>query len=361
MSQKNLISVAFLLITGIFILQPLASYSVAENTFDTHISSSCTIFTATIGDTVFFGNNEDYKYNSAYRWYIPAQNVSTQYFGVKEIYGAVFFGFDNNNDSNVDGRSQGGMNEYGLCYDGNGLPDVPLNLDPLASYPYTPNALAQVLWDCKTVEEVIAWYQGHKWSGSFGGQIHYADSTGDAVVVGVNATGQWIFARIDSTYLVSTNFSLDNVTHGHYPCWRYDKATEMFGDITAEEDLTVSACSDILYQVHQEGTYATKYSNICDPVNLEFYFNCGENFTESEKFNLLNKLSETESFKEKESFFGVTGTDGGVLVRTEQIDIQFETYPETSETNGLTLLISALSFSLIALIYDIVRKKKKRV
>ncbi len=343
-----------------FIFQPITSISSVENTFDTHISSSCTIFTAKIGDTVYFGNNEDYKYNNAYRWYIPAQNVTTQYFGVKEIYGAVFFGFDNNNDSNVDGWEQGGMNEHGLCYDGNGIPDITLNLDPLASYPYTPNALAQVLWDCKNVTEVIDWYENHKWSGSFGGQIHYADSTGDAVVVGVNSAGQWVFTRIDSNVLVSTNFSLDNVTLGHYPCSRYDKATQMLNEITVEEDLTVSACANILYEVHQEGTYATKYSNICDPVNLEFYFNSGENFSVSEKFNLIDKLAEIEAFEEKESFFGVTGTVGGVLVRAEKIDIQFETVTETDETNGMTIFITALSLSLIVLMYSTIRREKRR-
>ncbi len=358
MSQRNLISITFLLITSIFILQPLTSNSLAENTIDTHISSSCTIFTATIGDTVYFGNNEDYKYNNAYRWYIPAQNVSTQYFGIKEIYGSVFFGFDNNNDSNVDGWEQGGMNEHGLCYDGNGLPDVPLNLDPLASYPYTPNALAQVLWDCKNVTEVITWYQDIKWSGSFGGQIHYADSTGDAVVVGVNSTGQWVFTRIETAYLVSTNFNLDNVTHGHYPCDRYNTATQMLGDITAEEDLTVSTCANILHEVHQEGTYATKYSNICDPVNLDFYFNCGENFTDSEKFNLIDKLAETESFEEEDSFFGVTGVTEGVLVRTEKIDIQYETELETEETSGLTIFTVLVGISFCVVMYSIFRKRR---
>ena len=360
MLQRTLVKTSFLLIIGILVFQPLISNGLVENTFDTHISSSCTIFTASIGDTVYFGSDKDYKYNNAYRWYIPAQNVSTQYFGVKEIYGAVFFGFDNNNDSNVDGWEQGGMNEYGLCYDGNGLPDVPLNLDVMNSYPYTPNALAQVLWDCKTVEEVITWYQNIKWSGNMGGQIHYADSTGDAVVVGVNSAGQWVFTRIETAYLVSTNFNLNDTTHGSYPCNRYDTATQMLGEITVEEDLTVASCADILYEVHQEGTYATKYSNICDPVNLDFYFNCGENFTESEKFNLIDKLAETESFEEKASFFGVTGVTGGVLVRTEKIDIQFETNPETSETNGLTLLISSLSLSLVVLLYSTIQRGKKR-
>jgi len=354
---------SILLITSSFISN--LSYSVAINNdvsrFNNQITSSCTIFTSAIDDTVLFGNNEDYKLNNAYRWYVPSQNVSTTYFGDKEIYGAVFFGFGNNNYTDVDGWEQGGMNEYGLCFDANGLPDVDLNLNPSAFYPYTPHALAQVLWDCRNVEEVISWFQDHKWEGTLGGQFHYADSTGDAVVVGVNATGQWVFTTIESTFLVSTNFNLDDYEHGHYPCSRYNTATQMLGEISTEEDLNVSQCANILYAVHQEGTYATKYSNICDPVNLEFYFNSGDEFSVSTKFNLTEKLAEAESYEQKDSFFGVTGVHGGgVLVKTEKIDIQFETPTSSiSKTTGITLLISVLSMSLSVLVYDIFRKGKK--
>ena len=206
MSKKSLQTVLVILIINFIFIQSLIIQGTEKGNFDSHVSSSCTIFTATIGDKVYFGNNEDYKLNNAYRWYVPAQNVSTTYFGDKEIYGAVFFGFDNNNDSSVDTWEQGGMNEYGLCYDANGLPDVQLHLDLSSSYPYTPNALAQVLWDCRNVTEVITWFQNHKWDGYLGGQFHYADRFGDAVVVGINSTGQWVFTRIDTNFLVSTNF-----------------------------------------------------------------------------------------------------------------------------------------------------------
>ncbi len=353
---------SILLITCTFI--SFLSYSVAINydvsDVNNQITSSCTIFTAAIGETVLFGNNEDYKLNNAYRWYVPAQNVSTTYFGDKEIYGAVFFGFDNNDYPDVDTWEMGGMNEFGLCFDANGLPDVELNLNPLSLYPYTSHAFAQVLWDCRDVEEVIAWFQNHKWKGYLGAQFHYADSTGDAVVVGLNSTGQWIFTKIDSTYLVSTNFNVADTSHGSYPCSRYDTATQMLGEISAEENLNVSACAEILYSVHQEGTHATKYSNICDPVNLEFYFNSGEEFSTSTKFNLTEELSETESFEQKSSFMNVTGIHGGdVLVKTEQIDIQFPTNTNTSETTGITLFISMLGMSLSVLVYDILRRRKK--
>ena len=348
-----------MIIVIILFLQPLIIQGIENQNIRTHVSSSCTIFTASIGDKVFFGNNEDYKLNNAYRWYIPAQNVSTTYFGDQEIYGAVFFGFDNNDFPDVDGWEQGGMNEYGLCFDANGLSDIQLNLDPSASYPYTPNALAQVLWDCKNVTEVIDWFQNHKWDGYLGGQFHYADRFGDAVVVGVNSTGQWVFTRIESNFLVSTNFNLNDTSNGHYPCSRYDTATQMLEEITVEENLNVSKCAEILDAVHQEGTYATKYSNICDPVNRMFYFNLEEDFSERDTFNLTELLTDTDDYEEKSSFFGVTGKTGGVLVKTEKIDIQFETPPETSETTGISLLVSSLGVLSCTFIYTLIRKRKK--
>jgi len=354
-------TVSFLLINGSLIVESSHSDTTGSNLslVNNQITSSCTIFTVTIGDTVLFGNNEDYKLNNAYRWYVPAQNVSTTYFGDKEIFGAVFFGFDNNDYPDVDTWEQGGMNEYGLCYDANGLPDVELNLNPLSLYPYTPHVFAQVLWDCRDVEDVIAWFQNIKWEGLLGGQFHYADASGDAVVVGLNSTGQWIFTRIDSNFLVSTNFNVANTSHGYYPCSRYNTATQMLGEITNEEDLNVSACAKILEAVHQEGTYATKYSNICDPANLEFYFLSGEEFSESTKFNLTEELAETESFEQKSSFLGVTGVHGGnVSVKTEKIDIQFETPTNTSKTTGITLLMSLLGMSLSVLVYNNIRKRK---
>ena len=48
---------------------------VVVNAEEIHIASSCTIFTVTIGDKVYFCNNEDYMYTNFYRWYMPAQNV----------------------------------------------------------------------------------------------------------------------------------------------------------------------------------------------------------------------------------------------------------------------------------------------
>ncbi len=318
--QLSLIFLLFVNMIALAIFPLSTSTPKSESTYSKNgIGTSCTIFTITIGNTVYFGNNEDYKSTNAYQWYIPAQNITTKE-GVKEIYGAVFLGFDNNQEIRVDTWPQGGMNEFGLCFDANGLPNLPLRLDSSLSYPYSSYAFSQILWECQTVDDVINWFQTHRW-GSLGCQIHYADQSGDAVVVGVNtSTGEWVFTRKNTSVFVSTNFNLDDPAgNGHYPCSRYTTATQMLNKITNETDLTIPACASVLYEVHQEGTYATKYSNIFDPVNLDIYFNYGKLYGKSEKISLLDHLSDDEAFEQKKTFFGITGTEGHVAVKTVKI------------------------------------------
>jgi hypothetical protein len=59
--------------------------------------SACTILTASEGETVLFGNNEDFSNPKTYYWVIPPSN---------DTYGGVYFGFD-------DLWPQGGVNEKG--------------------------------------------------------------------------------------------------------------------------------------------------------------------------------------------------------------------------------------------------------
>ena len=75
---------------------------------------SCTIFTASYGDTVLFGNNEDWINPNTYYWVVPSRGGD---------YGVVYFGFDNF-------WPQGGINEKGLAYDVNALPKSALNPHP---------------------------------------------------------------------------------------------------------------------------------------------------------------------------------------------------------------------------------------
>ena len=73
-----------------------------------YVPESCTIFTSSYGDTVLFGNNEDWINPQTYYWVCPSSGGD---------YGAVYFGFDNL-------WPQGGINEKGLAFDVNALPTV---------------------------------------------------------------------------------------------------------------------------------------------------------------------------------------------------------------------------------------------
>jgi hypothetical protein len=256
---------------------------------NTIIPNSCTIFTVNYSNEVFFGNNEDYRLTKTYMWLTPSQEIPTP-FGFIPTYGCVGFGFKYNNDP-ADGHVQGGMNDQGLCIDGNGLPTVSLNPHPELKLKYMDLAW-HILMECQNVSDVIDWFLSHNLGSSWSCQVHVADASGDAVVVSVGPGGEFNFTRkASSHYLVSTNFNLANYANGYYPCIRYTTACNMLKDISCEENLTVDACREILDAVHVEGEYGTKYSNIFDLVNLKCHLFYNHNFNQSYTLNLVEELA----------------------------------------------------------------------
>jgi hypothetical protein len=231
------------------------------------VPGSCTIFSASVGDKVLFGNNEDYNTPTTYYWTEPADN---------ENYGAVYLGFENYS-------YQGGINEKGLCFDANALPDSKINphselTPPPTNKPpyekYTIWAPVLMLRKATTVEEAIkiaGKYQSRNWypeSGDLNYQINLADAKGDAVVISVDKSGELAFTRKKKgdTFLVSTNFNRANTENAFdYPCKRYNKATGMLERLNKGEALSVDYFKSILAATHVEGIFTnTLYSNIYD-------------------------------------------------------------------------------------------------
>jgi len=210
---------------------------------------SCTIITASQGDTALFANNEDWISPDTYIWTRP---------GSDQTYGAIYVGFD-------DFFPQGGINEMGLAYDVNGLPRMALNRHP--ELPGAPDKFGYYLLErAATVDEAIEWLSSFSW-GSLGGQIHIADATGAAAVMSAGPDGELAFTRKEQGdgYLVSTNFNLAYPQNGSEPCWRYDMATRMLDRTFKKSVLDVEQLRMVLDAVHQEGpTYNTVYSNIFD-------------------------------------------------------------------------------------------------
>jgi hypothetical protein len=235
----------------------------------TKIGDSCSIFSVSIGNTTYFGNNEDFLLDGTYLWLVPRQNynISNE---IVSLPGVMLLGFDHN-DHVVDGKFQGGMNEYGLCWDSNGLPAVDMYWNTsgkeLWYFNYSIWVWMQPLLECKNISDVITWFSTYDLGDVIGGQEHYCDADGNAVVVSVNSTGNFTFTTMgENHYLVSTNFNIawpDN-HHDPYPCPRYVTVTSMLEDITTEEELTPEACQEILEAV---ATSQTSYSNVFDPVH----------------------------------------------------------------------------------------------
>ncbi|MFX0112932.1 MAG: hypothetical protein ACFFB3_00140 [Candidatus Hodarchaeota archaeon] len=263
----------------------LISTSTSSTSPSDPVAGHCTIFTAAIGETVLFGNSEDYFLENTFIWFVPAQATT---------HGYCVVGFDENNDP-ADGWPQGGMNDQGLCLDANGLPPVTLAAQPSRTpYPYGFDWFNYFLRSSSTVEDIIKFRQTHGFyqDMEISWQEHWADSTGSAVVVSVGTDEDWAFTRMDnSTFLVSTNWNLANPENGWYPCGRYETATLMLASITQEEELTVAAFRDILDAVHQEGLYASQYSNIFDIVNRDIYLYHYYNFDKAVKLNLDDELT----------------------------------------------------------------------
>jgi len=214
------------------------------------IANACTIFTVSRGDVVLFGNNEDYTNPKTHYWVIPSKEGK---------YGGVYFGFD-------DSVEQGGVNEKGLSYDINGLPEAPLNSHPELSEP-NDWVVRVMMKECSTVDEAIAVVKSYNWGDSLKWQMHLADATGDAVVISAGPDGELAFSRkpAGDAYLVSTNFNLANRKNTYsYPCQRYNTATRML-DAIASKTPTVDYCRSILDAVHVEGPVSnTLYSNVID-------------------------------------------------------------------------------------------------
>ena len=58
------------------------------------VPQSCTIFTATVGDKVFFGNSEDYDMEGVYIWLIPSEEIDPGTSEGKQLmHGTIFLVF----------------------------------------------------------------------------------------------------------------------------------------------------------------------------------------------------------------------------------------------------------------------------
>lgn len=287
--RTTLIGIMIFSVLCITVLQSAMRY----NRFDP-VPGSCTIFTASIGDKVLFGNNEDYYKPKTYLWTEPA---------TEENYGSVYLGFK-------DYSHQGGINEKGLCFDANALPKSRINLHselelpPQYEAPYEDFEIwlpVLILRKAATVKEAIAIankYQRTNWypdAGAIKYQLHFADAIGDAVVISVDESGELVFTRKaeGEDFLISTNFNKVNPANAFaYPCERYNITKEMLEEIDSEDELSADFGKAVLDAVHQKGIFSgTLYSNIFDLKDGILYLYHWHQFDEVVVLNVEEELA----------------------------------------------------------------------
>jgi hypothetical protein len=115
-------------------------------------------------------------------------------------------------------------------------------------------------------------------------QMHFADKTGDAVIISAGPDGEMVFTRKQpgDGFLVSTNFNVANPANAYtYPCWRYDQANEMLGQlINREGSLNVNDITSVMDAIHQERgswTIETLVADLANGVIYLYYFYQFEN------------------------------------------------------------------------------------
>ena len=263
------------------------------------IPTNCTIFTVSDESNVYFGNSEDGGENRKYAeiWFSPARNDQT--------YGCAFLGFNGNESGgiNVGNIGIGGINTEGLCFDANEI--LPASL---VNYSPEQGLLSTYLWcwedilrECSSVSEVIKWYQTHNMGGWWETQIHWADKTGDAVIVSPTPDHKIAFTRKTGDFLVSTNFNPVDHSQGWYPCQRYELVTSRLERISTGKNIDRKDLIPILYAVSSPKTVnyiGTAYSNIFELKSQTIYFYIQRDFDHELIYNLNEELKKgSHTFK----------------------------------------------------------------
>jgi hypothetical protein len=245
------------------------------------VPSGCSVITISKGDRVFFAGNDDFINPDQYYWVEP---------GDSSRYGVIWIGRPDN--------PQQGINEKGLAYDASGLPRFEVNphTERLpVSGEYYHNYLMQIMHECSTVTEVIEWANKHQRFPYMHDQMHFADRAGDAVIISAGKDGEMVFTRktAGDGFLVSTNFNVANPANAYtYPCWRYDKANEMLGQlINSEGALNFNDITGVMDAIHQELSSWTIETLVADLVNGVIYLYYFYQFDDPVIINVKEELA----------------------------------------------------------------------
>lgn len=315
------------------------------------IVRGCTNFSASHNGSVLFGNSEDaspghplYKDpDGTVIWFLPADDGN---------YGMMHLGwyFEGTRIS-----YQGGMNEFGLCYDSTAIPDIELNAHP--EKPYNPSnsyKWRDLIGKCRDVGEAMQFIRDYDF-GSMGYQIFLTDAKGNSVIASPGESGEVEFDYITAgSYMAQTNFNRTNPksNYGGYPCKRYDKCCSMLDDLEGKPSVT--DFTFILKAVSQSGIGSyTPYSNIFNPTNQVAHVFYASQLSEPVVFSLENELAKGRHEYLLADLVSEETHEAGLEYHGKQL--RKTMFVKTLAYTGIVLVLAMIPTAII-----IIRKKRKR-
>lgn len=213
---------------------------------------ACTIFVLTDTNRSLFCNNEDWTSFKTRIWFVPSSD---------KHHGGVYVGFDND-------YAQGGMNTEGLAFDWVAGYDEKWSPDPNVPVVWG-NSGQEVLENCSTVEEAVAYFRGHQDRGFWRAKILLADRTGASVIIGGK----------DGKLDVEPSRTCRGFGYGERTLDRMLKP---------DTEPTVANGFKILRACLQKD--ATKYANVFDLKSLDIFLYPFPDRDDEIKFNLAAEL-----------------------------------------------------------------------
>lgn len=301
---------------------------------------SCTIFTAVQGERVLLGDNWDYHEGDLIIGFFPPS---------AERYGSIHFGYKQGEGQFY----QRAVNDQGLAWAVNSIPKGKLNPHPEKPYSYTEDEfLYTILKKAGTVDEAIHLAQYFDFGNSMIAQIHIADSSGDAVVIGPGRDGEIAFTRktAGEGYLLSTNFNLAIPEKGPVD-FRWDTASSMLDTLDKSQTLTPEFAGEILDAVHLKTlTTYTLHSNVIDLKNGDIYIYYMSQYDKAVKLNIDDELAKGQRVIETRSLFPDNIAKAG--------DASYHAFE--TRFRVVQVAVITIGLGLMTLVFTIVMKKIRR-
>lgn len=226
------------------------------------------------------------------------------------------------------GFPQGGMNEHGLFWDATARPYVAMPLVEANKTRLETPVMQKVIEQCKSVVEARAIFDRYYCEDQYKAQYLVGGASGHSLII----EGDTILEKKDN-YQVLTNFYQSNPELGGYPCWRYDTATDLLGDMN---ELNLYLIGEVLASTHQEGKYPTQYSNIYDLKNRIIYLFHFHNYNEFIKIRLQEELNKGEkSYQIPELFSCINNLSADVIKNGTNVSVNFSWEGKTESTYEL--------------------------